>query len=360
MTVRIEKPAVNVREKLAELDKPTGIAGEAMLRAETPQEQFNLIGAGRRNILINGGFFVSQRGDFSSNTSTVNGDYTVDRFKSFVRTVTATMRKDSNQTVGGDIKNVLNMTATSSASGRMGFRQYVEPTGNVTPVAGKQATVSAWIKSSHPDAGIYVYDYAAAAYVAASKYTGGGEWQKVTLTFTGNTGTVSNNALEINFTIQSNINGNVSLVSGDYIEVAHPQLELGKVATPFEHRSYGEELALCQRYYQQQQAEGGQVYTRYGIGMCNSATQVVVQLALPVTMRDDPSLVNVGTPSNYAIYHGGSSITDLTSISVNSAGTTPSMITIICNVASGLTAGSIGELLNSNQSSTTIGFNAEL
>jgi hypothetical protein len=28
------------------------------------------------------------------------------------------------------------------------------------------------------------------------------------------------------------------------------QLELGSVATPFEHRSYGEELALCQRYYQ--------------------------------------------------------------------------------------------------------------
>jgi len=29
------------------------------------------------------------------------------------------------------------------------------------------------------------------------------------------------------------------------------QLEVGSVATPFEHRSYGEELALCQRYYQE-------------------------------------------------------------------------------------------------------------
>jgi hypothetical protein len=26
------------------------------------------------------------------------------------------------------------------------------------------------------------------------------------------------------------------------------QMEVGSVATPFEHRSYGEELALCQRY----------------------------------------------------------------------------------------------------------------
>ena len=60
MTVKLTKPEINVREKLAELDKPSGIAGEAMLRAETPQEQFNLIGAGRRNLLINGGFDVWQ------------------------------------------------------------------------------------------------------------------------------------------------------------------------------------------------------------------------------------------------------------------------------------------------------------
>ena len=43
MAVKFTKPEINVREKLAELDKPSGIAGEAMLRAETPQEQFNLI-----------------------------------------------------------------------------------------------------------------------------------------------------------------------------------------------------------------------------------------------------------------------------------------------------------------------------
>ena len=62
MTVRIEKPALNLREEINRLDKPTGIAGEAMLRAETPQEQFNLIGAGRRNLIINGAMQVAQRG----------------------------------------------------------------------------------------------------------------------------------------------------------------------------------------------------------------------------------------------------------------------------------------------------------
>ena len=44
MTVYANKPAFNVREKLKELEKPSGIAGEAMLRAETVAEQQALIG----------------------------------------------------------------------------------------------------------------------------------------------------------------------------------------------------------------------------------------------------------------------------------------------------------------------------
>jgi len=76
MAVKFTKPEINIREKLSELDKPSGIAGEAMLRAETPQEQFNLIGAGRKNLLINGGFDVWQRG-----TSFTDAVYTSDRGK---------------------------------------------------------------------------------------------------------------------------------------------------------------------------------------------------------------------------------------------------------------------------------------
>ena len=44
-------------------------------------------------------------------------------------------------------------------------------------------------------------------------------------------------------------NVNVGSVNGDYWAITGVQLEVGKNATEFEHRSYGEELALCQRYY---------------------------------------------------------------------------------------------------------------
>jgi hypothetical protein len=105
MTVNVTKPALNIREKLAELDKPSGIAGEAMLRADSVQEQRNLIGAGRKNLLINGGFDVSQRGDYTSATSTADGNYYLDRWQNSVAGVT------SNLTHSG---SVLTFTATSS------------------------------------------------------------------------------------------------------------------------------------------------------------------------------------------------------------------------------------------------------
>ena len=67
------------------------------------------------------------------------------------------------------------------------------------------------------------------------------------------------------------------------------QLESGTVATPFNHRSYGQELALCQRYYQVQK----EVYWGYG----TSSTGNRVYHPLPVEMRAAPTAVSTQTSS---------------------------------------------------------------
>ena len=54
MTVRITKPEFNLREKISELDKPVGLKGSELMRANTVQESRDLIGAGRKNMVING------------------------------------------------------------------------------------------------------------------------------------------------------------------------------------------------------------------------------------------------------------------------------------------------------------------
>ena len=72
------------------------------------------------------------------------------------------------------------------------------------------------------------------------------------------------------------------------------QLEVGSVATDFEHRSFGQELALCQRYWQQSYAHGTAAGTNtssntivwYPDATCNYAS---VSFSLPVVMRAVPT-----------------------------------------------------------------------
>ena len=80
MTVRITKPEFNLREKLSELDKPVGLHGNEILKSETPQDTFDLVGTGRKNMVINGDMRISQRYNTDENTPT-NNKYTLDQMR---------------------------------------------------------------------------------------------------------------------------------------------------------------------------------------------------------------------------------------------------------------------------------------
>ena len=68
MTVRVNKQPFNIREKLSELERPIGVKGNELMRAETSQEARDLVSAGRKNMVINGLMTVSQRNGTSSYT----------------------------------------------------------------------------------------------------------------------------------------------------------------------------------------------------------------------------------------------------------------------------------------------------
>ena len=70
------------------------------------------------------------------------------------------------------------------------------------------------------------------------------------------------------------------------------KLEVGSVVTPFIARQYGEELALCQRYYYR--TPTGVSYSYIGSGSAIVDNTVNVVYALPVTMRTAPSLSSSG------------------------------------------------------------------
>ena len=278
MTVKISKPAINVREELADLKKPTGIAGEAMLRAETPQEQFNLIGAGRRNLIINGSFQISQRGDYSSASATALNNYVfkLDRWNNHTVAITSTIQHLSGFPTTNE--KYVRTVATSTGSGYMRMFQRVE--GNFD---GRELTFSAWVRSNRPTRLLTICTGAWLSNDTSARHSGTGQWEKLTLTATaGNFNNphfvISNNAID---------HGATDVVTGDYFEVANCQLELGKVATPFEYRSYGEELALCQRYYYK---STGSVYVAgQSYAVSPSVDGLRVPWNFPVTMRANPT-----------------------------------------------------------------------
>ena len=284
MTVYANKPAFNVREKLKELEKPSGIAGEAMLRAETPQEQFNLIGAGRRNLVMNGGFDVWQRGTTvttASNSYTSN--FTADRWSAYFA---GTYTQQQTTLPNGDYVNYFRGVLGTTGSNRININHFIENGNSI--MSGKYITVSFWLKASVIDSQVNVkiqttsgstfssYTIIANKYIETSL-----DWKKYEITLKcnndiANIGARAHGILEID-----GVDG--SWANGTTFEIAQVQMELGKVATPFEHRSYGEELAACQRYYVQYDLASYQrlVATSY----CDINNRTQVDISLPVPLR---------------------------------------------------------------------------
>ena len=343
MAVKFTKPEINVREELAELDKPSGIAGEAMLRAETPQEQFNLIGAGRRNILINGDFQVSQRGDYSSASGLSEAVYFVDRWRtrnssSMTATKTHSTRK-------------VTLNQTSAGTGSIRIDQKVEIMDN-EQYTDKYMTLSADVKSNDSNARIAVYHQGWDP--NNTQHSGSGGWERLTLTFW--TGTlVTGNEFSIQIGIDGDSSANVPIAAGAYIEIKNVQLEFGKVATPFEHRSYGEELALCQRYYYKRAATVSG--DRFCSGNASSTTDFRGFIEFPVEMRANPTFETSGTASHFSIVTGTNGV--VTCNDIPTAGLQKWGGLINAETASGLTAGHGGQL-RAASTSAYISASAEL
>ena len=74
------------------------------------------------------------------------------------------------------------------------------------------------------------------------------------------------------------------------------QLELGTVATPFEHRSYADELARCQRYFYRR--TGTISVLGQGAATASLDSGPTIQVEYPVEMRDDATTLTLGTETN--------------------------------------------------------------
>ena len=255
--------------KARELSDYTGLAAD-ITAGDTAAR------AGRKNLIINGGFDVWQRGAYTTATGVANDTYYADRFFTLISIVTATLQNTTNSA---------KVAATSSATGFIGLSQKVEDKVYNT-LKGKTVTLSAKVTSNKSNARLRSFNGSAWA-DSATSHSGNGTEETLTQTFT-----VSSSPSDLIIQLITYDGGNVALVSGDYIEVTGVQLEVGSVATDFEHRSYGEELALCERYYEVTQ--GGT--TEYA----ETTGNYLVSVPFRVKKRASPTLNVISTDENCA------------------------------------------------------------
>ena len=285
--------------------------------------------SGRRNIIINGAMMMAQRGT----SSTTNGIKTVDRFRAdWTGTDEAPTQaqvdlssSDTPYTLGFrksfKITNG-NQTSGAGAGDYVGIDTQLEAQDiansgwNYTSTSSF-VTLSFWVKSSVAQnfyGYLYTFDGTSQIYPFETGSLTADTWTKITKTIPGNSNLTFNNDNGAGLLIQLwgfigttytdsgvNLNQWAAFASGTRtpdntstwyttndatLEMTGVQLEVGSQATSFEHRSFAEELALCQRYFWNDptpDAGYGYYATRYG----NSGSFASVEC--PVTMRTTPT-----------------------------------------------------------------------
>ena len=351
-----------------------------------------------KNLIINGAFQIAQRGT----SSTANGYGSVDRFKvqysgtdeapthaqvdvaSGTTPYTSGFRKalkvtNGNQTSGaGAADYIFILTRLEAQDIANNGWNYLSSSSNIT--------LSFWVKSSvaqnfygrvmSQDGTTYNFPFETGALSADT-------WTKITKTIPGNSNLQFDNnvgpglRIEIapfygtDFTASTSLNTwaafNSSSRTPDYtstwyttndatFEVTGLQLELGSVATDFEHLSFIDDLRRCQRYYYDH-ANGTRVANEYiGQGYGWSASQLEHVVRFPVPMRVAPSLEN-STGTNYYAFRNENQEVYLSDMDIDNATTNTALL--YKSAISGATEGRAYrfQLLNS---SAYLHFNAEL
>ena len=301
--------------------------------------------SGRRNLIINGAMTVWQRG--TSDDTASNNDYACDRWQIGFTGLEGNVDWDRSTDTPDDFSYSLKVSMDASetsldAGDRIHIQQKFEGQDiqhlRYGSSGAKTCTVSFWVKSSV--AATYTLDIFqnedVTNRVIGRSYTinAADTWEHKTITFVGDTAQAIENDNSEGLRLGWWLDAGSTFTSGTFSEdwqdydaterihsttgwlestspefyIAGVQLEVGSVATEFEHRSYGEELALCQRYYYM--AADGSIKSESGLGASygHSDTSSRFIIDFPVTMRAVPSLDSPTVANAYRFIHGAQGV----------------------------------------------------
>ena len=346
---------------------------------------------GRRNLILNGSQIIAQR---SISSTAVGGYRTVDRWYFNVNgsydQLAVTQSQDSDAPAGfaKSLKFLVNTAETTlDAAENSNFGQAIEAQ-NLQQLAygtssAKSFTLSFWVKSNVTgNYSVTAYKQTGSNRQADKQYTinSANTWEYKTLTFAGDTSQsiaddngvgiylywhvstgsdLGSGSTNYDWTSYSNAGWaagqEVNLFSAvnNYLNITGVQLEVGD-ASPFEHRSYGEELAACQRYFQN--TNSFCLFAGRGTG----TTSGVASYVLTVPLRASPTVAN----NSLDLRGYTSSAVDVSSTAptVTSYSSTDNLLTLGCTGFDNLVDDRVinFQISGSANQSTGFGLDAEL
>ena len=289
-----------------------------------------------RNIIINGAMNVAQRGTSSTGIGASAGYFTVDRFEISTGSTAGrlTMTQESVTDLPGFSKAIkLDCTTadTSVAAGEFTAIAYKNEGQNVQVLqkgtsSAKSVTISFYAKGTAKTYMLELFDNENSRH-NTQQFTVSTSWTRHSITFAPDTsGTLtSDNANRLSFFFW--VHAGSTFTSGTYtantwasttsanravgigslfsstdneLFITGVQMELGEQATPFEHRSFDDDLAACHRYFHQFQksSEGGEIIIA---GATSGGTSFNAHMFMP--MRAAPT---VTFPTSASVRQGSS------------------------------------------------------
>ena len=307
---------------------------------------------GRRNIIINGAMQVAQR----ATSSTSTGYATVDRIK--VNTTNLDQLAFTQSQYRVEAQDLQSLAYGTSDA--------------------KKTTLSFWVRSSLTGKYSVLFYLTDDTRSNTQSFTisSADTWEHKTITIDGDTtGVIDNDngaGLNINFILAagSDYAGTPHSGWGAYANtddfafsdqvnfiaqtgtfyLTGLQFELGSQATPFEHRSFGEELQLCKRYFHK---TGGTAYCNIGTVTNYTSGAMLGPYKHPVEMRSAPSVTKSG---DWAVL-GGDTTVNQTAVSSDSNG---KVSEIGFSGGSGGTSGRSATLRFSNDANAYLHWDSEL
>jgi hypothetical protein len=302
-----------------------------------------------RNRIINGDMRIDQRNAGASVTPTVSATYTLDRWNARLSVASkfSVQQNAGSVTPPAGFVNYLGCTSLSAytvgSSETFTIQQIIEGL-NCSDLAwgtanAKTVTLSFQVYSSLTGTfgGTIQNSASNRSYPFSYTVSAANTWEQKSITIAGDTTgtwlTTNGIGIRIQFSLGtgSSISGTAGAWSGSNLfsatgatsvvgtdgatfYITGVQLEVGSVATPFERRPFGTELALCQRYFT---VIGSGVGATLGSGTNYSTTLAYGTFSLPVRMRATPTISNV-TGTDYYIFYRNNAADNCNSLTLSS------------------------------------------